>query len=58
MQANLFSRDEGGWRANQTPQTAQTKDWEERDVSWKQFRRDMQQTTSRGRLARRIGVGR
>lgn len=38
--------------------TAQTKDWEERDVSWKQFRRDMQQTTSRGRLARRIGAGR
>ncbi|ROV95432.1 hypothetical protein VMCG_08524 [Cytospora schulzeri] len=37
---------------------AQTKDWEERDVSWKQFRRDMQQTTSRGRLARRIGAGR
>lgn len=37
---------------------AQTKDWEERDVSWKQFRREMQQTTSRGRLARRIGVGR
>ncbi|KUI69158.1 hypothetical protein VM1G_04871 [Cytospora mali] len=37
---------------------AQTKDWEERNVSWKQFRRDMQQTSSRGRLARRIGVGR
>ncbi|KAK7734741.1 hypothetical protein SLS53_007847 [Cytospora paraplurivora] len=36
---------------------AQTQDWEERNVSWKQFRRDMQ-TSSRGRLARRMGASR
>ncbi|KAJ9155488.1 hypothetical protein NKR23_g1995 [Pleurostoma richardsiae] len=35
---------------------AQMKDWDERERSWKQFRREIE-TGSRGKLARRIGAG-
>lgn len=39
--------------------TAQQRDWEERERSWKQFRRSMSATSgmSRGRLARRFAAG-
>jgi hypothetical protein len=32
-------------------------DWEERDKSWKKFRREVEEG-KRGKLARRLGIGR